>query len=169
MKARAHPSQDHTLEKMARIACGSGINMEDWIPSKIHLSVPLMWDILQFNCSFEAQPRTDGLLHPSLAPTVAPDEVEETSTLEIIVATSPEVTVNTADGGQTAPVSTFKAPIPSSAPEEPQNAASDIWVAPIDNLMINTPWLWADPSQFVDIGDIPYNDLGPPIGVFNGS
>lgn len=146
------------------------MTVEDWIPSKIHLSVPLMWDILQFNCNVDAREgRTDGLLHPSLAPTVAPDEVEETSTLEIIVATSPEVTVNTADGGQTAPVSSYKTPFRSAPEEPPQNSgSSDIWVAPIDNLMINTPWLWADPSQFVDIGDIPYNDLGPSIGDFDG-
>ncbi|KAH9439854.1 hypothetical protein MCOR02_003386 [Pyricularia oryzae] len=101
---------DRNLDKMALIAAGAeaeSIDADDWMPSKMYLSVPLMWEILQFSSSasqFGAdQGGGGGLLDASLAPVVPPLDMSESSTLEIIVATSPEITINIADGGQEAP------------------------------------------------------------------
>ncbi|KIX00101.1 uncharacterized protein Z518_10238 [Rhinocladiella mackenziei CBS 650.93] len=160
---------DCNLDKMTRIAAGSeSMEVEDWMPSKIYLSVPLMWDILQFNCI--ADPReipTAGLLDASLSPTITHGDENENSTLEIIVATSPEITINTADGGQDAPILSYRAPV-SSGPESSQKTVSDeVSVEQADSLTLNTtPWLWADPSQFLNMG---YHDSQPAIGDTKGA
>lgn len=85
------------------------------MPSKIYLSVPLMWEVLQFKFMADSQeiPST-GLLDASLTPTIAHEDANENSTLEIIVATSPEITINTADGGQEAPTLSYKPHMHSS-------------------------------------------------------
>ncbi|CAG7997731.1 unnamed protein product [Penicillium nalgiovense] len=161
---------DETLDKMTRIACGSENIDHDWEAEKIHLSIPLMWDILQINC----KPRphevsTGGLLHPSLTPTISTEEADDNpaSTLEVIVAMSPNVTVNTADGGQAAH-------IPPTMPHRSCTPTSDFdfgekLVAPADSLMTNTPWLWADPSQFVDMeNNVGYPDSESAFGNVDG-
>ncbi|KAJ5084915.1 transcriptional regulator family: Fungal Specific TF [Penicillium alfredii] len=161
---------DHTLNKMTRIASGSESVDYDWEPSKIHLSIPLMWDVLQVNCIPEHhETSSGGLLHPSLTPAVAREESEgPASTLEIIVAMSPEVTVNTADGGQTAHMPPHLTHI-RSAPASPGSMAlGDKLVAPADSLMTNTPWLWTDPSQFVDMDNIGYQDSDSALGNIEG-
>ena len=116
---------------MAQMAAGpDSMDVEDWMPSKIYLSVPLMWEILQFSfasdgnssSSSSSNNPTAGLLDPSLTPPAPAarhnDDDDESSTLEIIVATSPEITINTADGGQEAPtMSSYKGgPTPPTAP-----------------------------------------------------
>lgn len=142
---------------MTRIAAGTeSMDVEDWMPSKIYLSVPLMWEILQFNSTTDSQEiPTAGLLDSSLAPVLPPDDTGESTTLEIVVATSPEITINTADGGQEAPSVSFKAPVSSSSRD---NAIFDPpTVDQVDTLTFNTtPWLYADSSQLVNIADIGY-------------
>lgn len=159
---------------MTRIAAGTeSMDVEDWMPSKIYLSVPLMWEILQFNSMTDAQEiPTGGLLDTSLTPPVSRDPGEGT-TLEIIVATSPEITIDTADGGQQAPTISFKAPMTSasSAAHTTRNnnnsnsnnnnhqVCEDMSVDQTDSLTFNTtPWLYADSSQFVNIGDMGFQD-----------
>lgn len=146
---------------MTQIAAGSDTIDDDWEPSKIHLSIPLMWDVLQVNCTPESQgTSSDGLLHPSLAPPVSRESMEEgsASTLEVIVAMSPEVTVNTADGGLAAHMPPHMSS-PTSVPPSPASTAlHDKLVAPADSLMLNTPWLWTDPSHFVDPENIGFNE-----------
>ena len=149
---------------MTQIAAGSeSMDVEDWMPSKIYLSVPLMWEILQFN--FEANSQgtpTPGLLDASLTPLVIQEDAGESSTLEIIVATSPEITINTADGGQEAPTFSFKAPVSSSSDSARNLVCEEISVEQTDNLTFNTtPWLYADFSQFMGIGDIGVHDSQP--------
>jgi len=139
------------------------MDMDEWIPSKLYLSVPLMWDILQFNCMGESKgiPTAD-LLHPSLAPIIPQEEPSDNSTLEIDVATSPEIKIDTADGGQDAPSMSRRAPVTSSNQAEASRQA--VWneassFEPSDNLTFNTtPWLYADPSQFVSLGDLGWLD-----------
>ena len=55
---------------MTRIAAGTeSMDVEDWVPSKIYLSVPLMWKILQFNTVADSHEMpTAGLLNSSLVP-----------------------------------------------------------------------------------------------------
>ncbi|KAK9796608.1 hypothetical protein SCARD494_04310 [Seiridium cardinale] len=163
---------DHNLDKMTRIAAGVEImDVEDWMPSRIFLSVPLMWDILQFNC--KADPHevpTADLLDASLAPRVAQEDLEESSLLEIIVATSPEITIDTTDGGQEAPSFSRRAPV-SSSPEASRN--NIVWdeasFEQADNLTFNTtPWLYADASQFLGMGDIGWHDPQAAMGDSRG-
>ncbi|KAF6833200.1 C6 transcription factor [Colletotrichum plurivorum] len=163
---------DRNLDRMTRIAAGSeSMDVEDWMPSKIYLSVPLMWEILQFNSTTGSREiPTAGLLDASLAPALPPADEGEGSTLEIIVATSPEITINTADGGQDAPTLSYKpshgrhggvssAVMPTAAATAGparQNVFDTPTVDQIDSLTFNTtPWLYADSSQLINIGDLP--------------
>lgn len=145
---------------MTRIASGSEDINDEWEPAKIHLSIPLMWDVLLANCRAESELSTGGLLHPSLTPTVSGDDSEESpaSTIEVIVAMSPDITVNTADGGLAAHMPPHLAPSSSSPPRPGTTPVPDKLVAPADSLMLNTPWLWADPAQFVGMDNMGYNE-----------
>ncbi|KAF9889814.1 hypothetical protein FE257_006904 [Aspergillus nanangensis] len=162
---------DRTLDKLMGIASGSSSMEYDWIPYKIHLSVPLMWDILQLNCTPQAQRMSTGaLLHPSLIHSTVPEDSTESnaSTLEIIVATSPEITVNTADGGTAAHMPPNRPKISSSPPSPGNIVLGDKVVAPADSLMFNTPWLWTDPSQFTDMESLDYPDSEAAMGNIDG-
>ncbi|KAJ5634307.1 hypothetical protein N7528_002149 [Penicillium herquei] len=161
-------SLDRILDKMTRIASGSEKVDFDWEPSKIHLSIPLMWDVLQINCSpsIEETPFS-GLLHPTLTPITFPEDESSSSTLEVIVAMSPEITVNTADGGSAAHMPP-NIPRVASAPTTPNLALGDKLVAPADSLMSNTPWLWTDPSQFVDMETLGYPESESTLGNIDG-
>ncbi|KAJ5671487.1 hypothetical protein N7507_000614 [Penicillium longicatenatum] len=161
---------DRTLDKMTRIASGSDKVDFDWEPSKIHLSIPLMWDVLQIKClpTFDETP-TAGLLHPSLMPMVFEEDKENSSsTLEVIVAMSPDITVNTTDGGSAAHIPPKMPRIATSAPTSPTAPLGDKLVAPADSLMANTPWLWADPSQFVDMETLGYPESESTLGNIDG-
>jgi hypothetical protein len=161
-EASADSLKDRNLDNMTRIAGGyQNMDMDEWIPSKLYLSVPLMWDILQFNCMVDSKgiPTAD-LLHSSLAPSIPQEESNESSTLEIDVATSPEIKIDTADGGQDAPSLSRRAPVASSQAE---NSRHTVWneasLEPSENLTFNTtPWLYADPSQFASLGDLGWLD-----------
>lgn len=161
--------QDRNLDRMTRIAAGSeSMDIEDWMPSRIYLSVPLMWRILQFNSTAASQEiPTAGLLHGSLTPRAPPEDNGESSMLEIVVATSPEITINTADGGQEAPTLSYKAPMPpgASGPASSRDFFNSPGNDQVDSLTFNTtPWLYADSSQLVNIGDMgfPQSEPGAP-------
>lgn len=155
-----HP-QNASLDKMTRIAAGSDTDdVEEWMPSRIHLSVPLMWDILQFNC--RADPRKlahTGLLDASLALSVTHEDVDESITLDIIVATSPDITVDTADGGQDAPTLSYKGTVNSSSNSTRGPIFNEASAEQADCLTFNTtPWLYADTSQFDNMVGLVYQD-----------
>ncbi|GAD93705.1 fungal specific transcription factor [Paecilomyces variotii No. 5] len=163
-----------TVDRITHIASGSdNMNNEDWVTSKIHLNIPLMWDILQFNCTDRSSQEipNSSILHPSLTPAGNGESAEENSILEIIVTTSPEVNVNTADGGQAVPLPLYKttASASSISDRSSNNGSRDRLIAPIDSLMFNTPWLWADSAQFGDVGDIGYHSSAPSMGDIEGS
>jgi hypothetical protein len=156
---------------MTRIASGSEKVDFDWEPSKIHLSIPLMWELLQINCTPTSQETSfTGLLHPSLSPAVFPEEVENpSSTLEIIVAMSPDITVNTADGGSAAHMPPTLPPRVAPAPASPASStAGEKLVAPADSLMANTPWLWTEPPQFIDMDSLGYPESESTLGNVDG-
>lgn len=144
--------QSQKLDELTRIASGAEtIDLDDWVPSKIHLNIPLMWDILQFNVadkSPQSQSRRDALLHPSLLPSSTIPDPTEVSNLDIIVTASPEVSVNTTDGGQAVPMPLYRSPTTATAESLRTTTLRDPLVAPVDSLMLNTPWLWADSTQF---------------------
>ncbi|KAJ5485557.1 hypothetical protein N7539_005545 [Penicillium diatomitis] len=162
---------NQTLDKMTRIASGSDKVDFDWEPSKILLSIPLMWELLQVNCTPTSQETAAaGLLHPSLSPAGARDEMEDlSSTLEIIVAMSPDITVNTTDGGSAAHLPPNLPQRRKSAPEPPVTTDGvDKLVAPADSLMTNTPWLWTEPPQFIDMDTLGYPESESALGSIDG-
>jgi hypothetical protein len=156
---------------MTRIAAGTSDSMEvdDWMPSKIYLSVPLMWKILQFNTVADSQELpTAGLLNQSLVPNSMHEGDNENVTLEIIVASAPEISINTADGGQEAPTMSYKAPLSSS--QGPDSARDTVYdEVPVEDslTLCTTPWLYADSSQFVNIADMGCDDPQPPVSESN--
>ena len=130
------------------------MDVEDWMPSKIYLNVPLMWDILQFDSSNDhMHSPTTGLLDTSLTPSISLQGMNDVSTLEIVVATSPEISINTADGGQEAPTLSFKTAGPPMRDSPWNNCRNE------ETLTFNfTPWLYADSAQFLNNGDLNYNE-----------
>ncbi|KAL2870911.1 putative C6 transcription factor [Aspergillus lucknowensis] len=166
--SRACEVLSRKLDELTRIASGSDIvDLDDWVPSKIHLNIPLVWDILQFNVADSSSSSSssgqggESLLHPSLAPTSATLGAADLSTLDIIVTASPEVSVNTADGGQAVPMPLYRSPTTTTTTTTAAAAAESLrtgssstslrdnaLVAPVDSLMLNTPWLWADSGPF---------------------
>ncbi|KAG5926084.1 hypothetical protein E4U42_003672 [Claviceps africana] len=157
---------DRNLDKMTRIATGSETTeVEDWMPSRIYLSVALMWNILQFNCTADArQYASTGLLDASLTCTVESEDKDETTTIEIIVATSPEITVNTADGGQDAPTISYKCTVDSVTGSR-QHTDNELPAEQADTLTFNTtPWLYADTSQFDNMVDLVHHDARSTFG-----
>lgn len=152
---------------MTRIAAGSeSIDVEDWMPSRIYLSVPLMWKILQFDFMTDLPEIPPvNLLDSSLTPAATQEDNGENSTLEIIVATSPEITINTADGGQEAPTLSYKAPMTSTPASTRSTVCNEMTVEQADSLTFNTtPGLYADDSwQFLNIGDMGYLNAQPVI------
>jgi hypothetical protein len=137
-----------------------------------------MWDILQFNVSTDSETEGRGLLHPSLAPTTMPPGPNNISNLDIIVTASPEVSVNTADGGQAVPMPLYRSPTTATAEslrntslrDRDRDRERDPLVAPVDSLMLNTPWLWADSSQFSgNMDEVEYHDSMPVVGDVEGS
>ncbi|KAJ9482202.1 hypothetical protein VN97_g11241 [Penicillium thymicola] len=111
---------------------------------------------------------TSGLLHNSLAPAVSTDvDGSSASTLDVVVAISPDVTVNIADGG-TATHMPQSIPRISSASATPNMGFDDKIIAPAESLMPNAPWLWGHPSQFVGIQTKDYSDSEAAIGNVGG-
>ncbi|KAI9367762.1 hypothetical protein BJX61DRAFT_526975 [Aspergillus egyptiacus] len=156
------------LDKLTRIASGTeSIDLDDWVPSKIHLNIPLMWDILQFNVTDQTD--NEGLLHPSLIPTSITSGANEVSNLDIIVTTSPEVSVNTTDGGQAVPMPLYRSPTTATTESLRNTSLRDALVAPVDSLMLNTPWLWADSAQFTNMDDVEYHSSASMVGEIEGS
>lgn len=114
-----------------------------------------MWDILQFNCTATQKPT---LLHPSLC--VADSNVGTDDLLEIIVATSPEIVINTADGGQEAPTLPYKAAAMSTATVIAQAASAEgASFNETGALTLNTtPWLYEDSLPFINMEDVNVED-----------
>jgi hypothetical protein len=141
----------------------------EWVPTKLRLSIPLMWSILQFNvpsCQ-ELSSGSSALLHSSLATTDS-TKLDESSTLEISVALSPpEITVDPS-AGQNAYLPPFLT-IESSAPASPNDTAiRDIVVPSADSLMFNVPWLWTGESQFSEMESASNFDPEAAVGNLDG-
>lgn len=148
------------------------MDVEDWMPSKIYLNVPLMWDILLFNSLEDPMNNpVTGLLDTSLTPSITNQNMtDNSSTLEIVVATSPEISINTADGGQEAPTLSFKSAGPLGSPWSNNNANhngnangngnhQNNHLRDEETLTFNfTPWLYADSTQFLNSGDFGYSN-----------
>ncbi|KAL4973308.1 hypothetical protein BDW66DRAFT_162174 [Aspergillus desertorum] len=181
--SRACEVLSEKLDSLTRIASGTEIvDLDDWVPSKIHLNIPLMWDILQFNVSTTSETEGQGLLHPSLTPAPISPSPNDIPNLDIIVTASPDVSVNTTDGGQAVPMPLYRSPTAATT-ESLRNTSlrdrdrdgdgdreRDPLVAPVDSLMLNTPWLWADSSQFAgNMDDVEYHNSMPVIGDVEGS
>ncbi|PLB45497.1 hypothetical protein P170DRAFT_457843 [Aspergillus steynii IBT 23096] len=147
------------LDKMARIASISENTEYEWAPSRIHLSVSLMWAILQCNVSSSKVPSSpDGTLLPT-SPTLTgtTEETERSPTLEIsVTATLPTATVDPSQGHD-ASLPPYKAS--STSQNLPRSGGTrDTVVPPAESFMVNNPWLWAYPSGYAtveDVGNLP--------------
>ncbi|CVL09171.1 related to C6 transcription factor [Fusarium mangiferae] len=95
---------DRDLDEMTRIAAGSEtLAIEAWMPSKIYLSVPLMWRILRFDAAVNLHENPGaGLLDSTLVPRPAEDDPYDNCVLEITAASTPEISIDVANGGQVA-------------------------------------------------------------------
>lgn len=157
---------------MIRIASGSkDMDYEDWMPSKIQLNVSLMWNILQFNCNHQPQEMVlKSLSQFSATPGASREDMDDGSIIEIIATTSPEVTVDTADGGQAVPMPVYRGPVPTVVNTPGSIAQQDRLVPPTDNLMLDTtPWLWTDHAQLNNLENLGYLDTDINPGDTGGS
>ncbi|KAI6783466.1 uncharacterized protein J7T54_005495 [Emericellopsis cladophorae] len=188
---------DRNLDKMTRMAVGpESMDVEDWMPSKIYLSIPLMWETLRFTTEQGSLPnQSGGILDGSLIPPMSHEDTDEDSTIEIIVATSPEIIINTAEGGQEAPSFSHRGPgqssrsaawnsqniVNSGSNQQPQHRGAgggsssgggggEKHGEQMDFLSFNfTPWLYADSAQFANMGDMGLADPQPAMPEDRGS
>ncbi|KAE8142486.1 hypothetical protein BDV38DRAFT_294359 [Aspergillus pseudotamarii] len=154
-----------SLDKMTQIASGSDRLDDDWAPSKIYLSIPLMWGILQFNVpsSHGVSSKSAALLHSSLASTPCSEETEQSQTLEISVTASPPQVMVDPAVGHNASLPPYMITV-STQDSRDGTPMRDILVPPADSLMFNAPWLWAHLSQFGDMGVAAGFEPDPTVG-----
>ncbi|GAD98129.1 hypothetical protein PVAR5_6819 [Paecilomyces variotii No. 5] len=145
------------LDKMSRIALASDSNDGTSVPCRVHLSVPLMWSILQFDMSSSkvgSYPKDTSLpTSPSLAGVV--EETEQNPTLEISITASPPVIIIDPSLGHDASLPPYKA---ISAPSELPDGSvmRDPAVPPAESFMFNAPWFCADPFGYGNMENIAY-------------
>ena len=132
--------------------------MDEWTLSRVQLSIPLMWAVLQFEIRSPktASSPADTMLPTSPTLSGAVEEMEQSQTLEINDAATPPTVIIDPSQGHDARLPPYKAS--STSPEFPNgNGAGgmrDIIVPPAESFMFNTPWLWTDPSEYVNTEDM---------------
>ncbi|CRG88994.1 hypothetical protein PISL3812_06029 [Talaromyces islandicus] len=146
------------LDKMTRIALVSENTDEEWAPSRIHLSVSLMWAILQFDVSSsEVMPSPEETLLPTSSSTLngTAEETERSPTLEISVTAAPPPVITDPSRGHDASLPPYKAT--STSPDLPRSGDMRDTVVPSpESFTLNKPWLWADPSGYANIEDVDH-------------
>ncbi|KNG88525.1 putative C6 transcription factor [Aspergillus nomiae NRRL 13137] len=155
-----------SLDKITEIASGSDRMDDDWAPTRIYLSIPLMWGILQFNVSPSPNmsSKPTALFHSSLTSTPASKGTEHSQTLEISVTTSPPQVMVDPATGHNASLPPYMINVSSSQDSPNGTPMRDILVPPADSLMFNTPWLWAHLSQFGDMDAAAGFEPDPAVG-----
>lgn len=120
--------------------------------------------MLQFDCNSKMMERSDlpnGLLHPSLVQSNWSLEESQPSSFEVQVAVSPDLKLDTTDGGQSAPISSgmghrdFSADgslalgdSQFSAGNDFEKDASVILKETFGNYDSGTSWLWAEDMAY---------------------
>ena len=164
--ARLIPLQEEKLDTVMELATGSEqMNLQNWSPAKIYLNSRYMWDLIHTACSNTMDDSSViGVLHPNLAPKLR-DTIKEELVFEIICSGTPDIDVNTSDGGQTAPMMS----ISMAPPGDPEMVTSkDIPLLPQEVPRPNISWLWTDYSNSIELGDRPSDDL-PSTGIENSA
>ncbi|KAL4789406.1 hypothetical protein BDV19DRAFT_397065 [Aspergillus venezuelensis] len=144
------------LDKMSRIAFASENPDHEWAPSRIHLSIPLMWAILQFDVSSSkvASSPEDTLL--PISPTLCSGRVERMKlnpTLEISATATPSAVTIDSSQAHDASLPPYKA-TPTS-PEVPDGSGlRDIVIPPAESFIFNDPWHWTDSFGYPNIEDV---------------
>lgn len=139
--------------------------MDEWTLSRVQLSIPLMWAVLQFEIRSPktASSPADTMLPTSPTLSGAVGEMEQSQTLEINDAATPPTVIIDPSQGHEARLPPYKAS--STSPEFPNgNGAGgmrDIIVPPAKSFMFNTPWLWTDPSEYANTEDMACFPLDP--------
>lgn len=118
-----------------------------------------MWETIGLICQITWGPKPfQGLLHASLQPNGSQIYGEDL-TFEVTITTSPEVTVQIADGGQAAPItSAAEVATPRDIDEPEQNIA----LIMNECLEPNLPWLWQPSAQEIETSRIGNQDLSGP-------
>lgn len=142
--------QTELVDKLTAIAMGSHDLVPESEPSKIKLSIPLMWAVLQFNMDrsgSQGAPSTSDALLPSTSPMSSAGE----ATIEIgLTGTPPAIKIDPSEGHD-AGLPPYKAILASAG--GPSG----------DTGMANTPWLWSDPFGYASIEDVtrfPWDSTG---------
>lgn len=157
--------QDERLEKLLKAALGPySISLEGHPPNQIYLNTRLMWEVLELACSSPTAPTAGkGLLDWTLTSIEPPKKLDEI-VFQVGCASSPDVNVDTSDGGQSAPMlvsmtsgSSMSYPdmaTPDCVQAFPTNAS-----APDDP---SDPWLWdiKDASTSIQFYDLQTGTLG---------
>ncbi|KAE8373896.1 hypothetical protein BDV26DRAFT_271000 [Aspergillus bertholletiae] len=146
-----------SLDKLARIA----LDNTDWerTPSRIQLSVPLMWAVLQFSTS-RSEPASS-LSRSSVASLIPSDdkEVEPDSTLEISTTDTPPSVIVDPTLGHDAKLPAYKANSTSPALSNGGIIRHNLLSPPTPNFLFNTSWTWADLTETPQLG---HTDGFPP-------
>lgn len=103
-----------------------------------------MWEVLELACSNATATTTgNSLLHWSLAPVQSAKSLDEV-VFEVGCALSPDVNVDTSDGGQSAPICTTSAPASASLSYPGMATPSGVQTLSSDVLAdtSSTSWLW---------------------------
>jgi hypothetical protein len=123
-----------------------------------------MWEILQFKC--ESKPQKEKayqLFDQSLKPALDQQNTE-TSILEVYVATTIEISINTSDGGQAAPAGSIKAGHRDYGNNDTISPRPDDLIPETDWLRPDTSWMWTNVSN--GNNDTP-GESGAPLAMFD--
>ena len=127
--------------------------MDEWTLSRVQLSIPLMWAVLQFEISSpKAASFPSDMLPTSPTLSGAVEEMEQSQTLEINDAATPPTVIVDPSQGHDARLPPYKAS--SASPKFPNGVMRDIIVPPAETFMFNTPWLWTDSSEYANTEDV---------------
>lgn len=139
-------------------------NFEGLPPSNISLNARMMWDVLRLACSNPTEPGNgNGLLHQSLKPTLPIDDLNDVM-IAVGIVHSPEVNVDTSDGGQSAPMASFSTS--STFNDQPvattPNGMQTLLSEPLNSNDPSIFWLWGGIPSTLDIQnyDFPAGALG---------
>lgn len=109
----------------------------------------MIWNLLQFRSETGfSKIQSDTLFHASLAPPAAGNTPSD-AVLDIIVSTSPQIVIDTADGGQAAPVTAGRDSQQAALTTDDETLeVLDTLHAPAETLLFDASWMWTDADHF---------------------
>lgn len=129
-------------------------------PSRpISVKSRLMWDLIDTACCISADTGSGtALFDPSLILNSLPNHSEDV-TFDVGIAHSPEVHIDTTDGGQSGPFASIagsSATLRASFPEHSVSMQSVLFEPQINNP--SSAWLWDSDASNIEIHGFPLDD-----------